>query len=402
MSAPAIRLTRIYGFLFAAIFLFYGVLAAAQGDPMELRSTADYTYGQLMNFRLAATNVGQIETVTLFFRINASPDSFSVEVPVESDSQDEFGFALDLTQTRLPPFSSITYWWQLARVDGSPVRIPEQVVSYVDDQFTWRQLITTEEQGGGSVRIHWTGEDDALGEKARDIIFEMLPEIGRLIPIERIVPFDVFIYPSTSDLGAAMRLTGRDFQPGQTYPDLGVVLVTVLNPDTAENELRGELSRGLTDLLLYQALNQFAYNLPPWLNRGLAGAVRGQQDILLQDALRSAIIDGTTIPIDVLCGGAVVDDNVAVAQSESLLAFILTNYGETAVRELVTSFAAGNDCPLALRNSIQLTPQQLEAAWLRANSGNQNTRALAEIAVWLGLVLAGFGLAALLLLRPRH
>ena len=37
----------------------------------------------------------------------------------------------------------------------------------------------------------------------------------------------------------------------------------------AETELRHELSRGLVDLLLFQALGQFVYNLPPWLNLSL-------------------------------------------------------------------------------------------------------------------------------------
>lgn len=401
MNTHSIHFTRVYGLVFAVIVLLAINIVEAQDNQMELRSTADYVYGQTMNFRLAAANVGDVDSVTLYFRIGGSPDSFSVDVPIEAGNEGEYGFPLDLTQTRLPPFSSITYWWQLGRADGSTIRIPEQVISYVDDQFVWHQLVTTDEQGGGSVRIHWTGDDDSLGETARDIIFEMLPEISRIVPIDRIIPFDVYIYPSTSDLGAAMRLTGRDYAPGQTYPDLGVVLVTVVNQGTAEAELRSELSRGLTDLLLYQSLNQFAYNLPPWINRGLAGTVRGTEDIVLDDEIRSAINAGSTVPIEEFCAGVAMDNNIAMGQAESLMDFLLANYGETAVRELVTSFAAGNDCATALRVATQLTPQQLEAAWLRANSGSQNTRTLAEVAIWLGLVLAGFGLAALLLLRPR-
>src|SRR5690606_3992751 len=142
----------------------------------------------------------------------------------------------------------------------------------------WRQLVVTDEQGGGSVRIHWTGDEESLGDQARNITFEMLPKIGRMAPLEEIVPFDVYIYPSTADLGAALRLAGRDYSPGMTYPDLGVVLVTVVNPETAEAELRQGLSRGLVDLLLYQGLNQYAYNLPPWLSHGIAGVVRGRRD----------------------------------------------------------------------------------------------------------------------------
>lgn len=375
---------------------------SAQDGQFELRSTADYIYGQSMNFHLAAGNVGDIKSVTLFIRLGASPDSFAVDVPFEPGEVLDLSYALDLSQTRLPPFGSITYWWQLEREVGSPLRVPEQVISYVDDQFSWRQIVTTDEQGGGSVRIHWTGESETLGAQARDIVFEMLPKIGRLIPIEQIIPFDVYIYPSSSDLGSALRLAGREFVPGQTYPDLGVVLVTVVNPETAEAELRDGLSRGLVDLLLYQSLNQFSYRIPPWVNHGIAGVVSGQNDMVLQDVLRSAIRAETTIPLDEFCNGMGVDSDLAISQSHSLIAYIIANYGESAVQKLVTSYAEGNDCSTTLTRSIQLTPSQLERAWLRINSSSQNTRAVAEIAVWLAFVLAGFGLSGLLLLRPRR
>ncbi|HMT19962.1 MAG TPA: hypothetical protein PKE20_01740, partial [Promineifilum sp.] len=278
-------------------FLPLWAVAAMQDGSVELRSSVDYVYGQTMNFNLAAGNVGDIRSVRLFFRLGSSPDSFSVDVPVTPDAQIEVTYSLDLTQTRLPPFSSITYWWELDRADDSPLRVPEQVVSYVDDRFTWQQLVVTDEQGGGSVRIHWTGEEGSMGEQVQDTVFEMLPKIGRMAPLERIIPFDVYIYPSTSDLGAALRLAGREYSPGATYPDLGVVLVTVVNQETAELELRQGMSRGLVDLLLYQGLNQYAYNLPPWVSRGIAGVVRGRRDAALDDALRSAVDNGTTIAV---------------------------------------------------------------------------------------------------------
>jgi hypothetical protein len=375
---------------------------AAQDEPVELRSSADYVYGQMMNFNLSVTNVDDVEAVALFFRLGTSPDTFSVDVPLTAGPEINLTYPLDLTQTRLQPFSSVTYWWEIEREVGSPLRVPEQVLSYVDDQFVWRQLSTTDPQGGGSIRIHWTGDDEQVGELARDLTFEMTADVSRLIPLERIIPFDVYIYPSTSDLGAALRLAGRDYQPGQTYPDLGVVLATLVNPATAETELRAELSRGLVDLLLYQALGRSAYDLPPWLGRGLAGYVRGQRDVVLEDALRAAIVDDSSIAVADLCDGMAVEDDLAIAQSEALIAHIVENYGEAAVRDLVAAFAEGNNCAGALRRAIQLSPEQLQSSWLRASRSDQGSRAVAEIAVWLALVLAGFGLAALLLFRPRR
>ncbi len=376
-----------------------GVAAAQEGGVV--RSTADYVYGQTMRFHLSAADIGEVRSITLFFRLGASPDSFAVAIDVPSDPVIEVSYALDLTQTRLPPFSAITYWWELERVDDTLI-VPEQIISYTDDQFNWSQLVETDEAGGGSVRIHWTGEGTELGEEARDLVFEMLPRIGPLLPLEQVLPFDVYIYPSTADLGAALRLAGRDFQPGQTYPDLGVVLATVVNLRTAEAELRHELSRGLVDLLLFQGLGQFAYNLPPWLNRGLAGAVRGAADAPRDDALRAAVSSATTLPVAELCAGRPIDSDLAAAQSEALLSFIATTYGDAAVRQLVAAFAEGADCPTALQSALQLSPEQLEAAWLRSLRSGEGGRSAAELAVWIGLALAGFGLAGLLLIRPRR
>ncbi len=378
------------------------VSVPAQDDQMQLRSSADYIYGQSMRFNLDGANVGAIDSVEVFFRLGTSSESYFTEVPVAAGETFSASYTLDLTQVRLPPFGSVTYWWEINRATGEMVRVPEQIVSYVDDQFTWRQLSATDEEGGGSIRIHWTGDSETLGGQAQDIIFEMLPQIGQLIPLEQILPFDVYIYPTSADLRAALRLAGREYQPGQTFPDLGVLFAVVVNQETAESELRHELSRGLVDLTLFQALGQYVYNLPPWLGRGLAGAIRGTRDVVLEDTLRSAIKSDTLLSVADLCNSMPVEDGLAAAQSEALFAFIVATYGESAARDLILAYAAGDDCMSAMRQAIHLTPQQLETGWLRATSSDQTDRLLAEIGVWLSLVLAGFGLAILMLWRPRR
>ena len=374
--------------------------AAAQDEASVVRSSADYVYGQTMRFHLDATGIGPVESITLFFRLGASPDSYAVDLPVPEGGVIDVSHSLDLTQTRLPPFTALTYWWEIERPDDT-LQVPEQIITYVDDQFSWSQLVETDEAGGGSIRFHWTGEGAALGEEARDLVFDMLPPIGRLVPLDQILPFDVYLYPSTADLSAALRLAGRDYQPGQTFPDLGVVLTTVVNPETAEAELRQGLSRGLVDLLLFQGLGQFTYNVPPWLNHGIAGTVRGAPDATRDNALRAALSAGATLPVAELCAGLPIDTDLAAGQSEALVAYIAATYGDVAMRELVTTFAGGADCPAALRQTLQLSPEQLEAAWLRSLRTGQGSRSAAELAVWLVLVAAGFGLAGLLLFRPR-
>lgn len=257
--------------LLGVLLLLAVAPARARQEGGIVRSTGDYVYGQTMRFHLSASDIGPVQAITLYFRLGASADSFAVAIDVPSGPVIDVSYALDLTQMRLPPFIAVTYWWALER-DEDTLLVPEQIISYTDDQFNWSQLVETDEVGGGSVRVHWTGEGTAVGERARDLVFEMLPRLAPLLPVERVLPFDVYIYPSTADLGAALRLAGRGFQPGQTYPELGVVLATVVNPETADSELRPDLARGLVDLLLFQGLGQSAYRVPPWLTHGLAGA----------------------------------------------------------------------------------------------------------------------------------
>lgn len=371
-------------------------------ETTELRSSVDYSFGQVMRFNLAASGVGDIEAVTLFFRVGTSPDSFAVEVPIEAGQRVETSYVLDLTQTRLPPFAPITYWWVVQRTDGSAVRVPEQVLSYVDDQFNWRQVVQTDEMAGGSIRVHYTGEDETLGEQAMSITLDMLQRIGPRLPLDMVLPFDVYIYPSSADLGAALRLAGREYEPGETYPDLGVILAVVVNPETAELELRKEISRGLVDLLLYQAMGSDAADIPAWLRQGLIASLQGTDDPATKDLLQTGVVAGTIRPLSELCAAEEVLTDLDVAQSNSVVNFIVTAYGADSLRKLTRAFADGNDCATAFVNVFSMSPDQFGETWLRAESGVTGERPTAAYAVWGVLLIGGFGLAALLMRRPRR
>ncbi|MFO7662272.1 MAG: peptidase MA family metallohydrolase [Chloroflexota bacterium] len=401
MSIWSLRLVRIwiFGFTLGLSFVFISPVVA-QVEQTELRSTAEYSYGQSMRFNLDARNVGDVNKITLYFRLGTSPDSYAVKVPFAPGNEIEASYALDLTQTRLPPFGAITYWWELERADNSTLGAPAQVMNYVDDQFSWRQIRVIDELGGGSVRIHWTGEDESLGEQARTIALEMLPAIGRLLPLDYILPFDIYIYPSSADLSAALRLAGREYEVGQSYPDLGVVLVTVVNPRTADTELRQELSRGLVDLMLYQAVGQFASRVPAWLTTGLSRVVEGQADPLLINSLNAAVANGTTLPLPEFCVISTIDSDLAIAQSEALVAYIVEGYGEKSLRDLIIFFADGADCPSAFQTILSTSPEQMEPAYLLSIKQSSDQPSSMTILLWIGLIGAGFGLAALLVLRP--
>lgn len=380
-------------------------VAAVQDDETELRSEADYVYGQSLEFRLLARNLGPVQGVTLFFRPHASIDSFAVEIPVDSAGQVDASYTLDLTQNRLPPFSTVSYWWELQRPDGDSFRVPEQTISYVDDQFSWQWSTRTDPTSGGSVSAYWTGPSADLGDRALDMVGLMLPEIGSLLPLQEVQPFNLFIYPSSADLASAMRLAGLDWQPGQSYPELGVALLTVVNEGTAQQELADGLSRELTSLLMHQALGDSADRVPRWIRAGLQLGALPVPESELEAAIAAAEADGRTIPFATLCETFPDEGDevpIAQAQSESMLRFIGTEFGPERAGLLITAFANGESCEAAVRTTLQLSPEELEQMWVRRDV-EETTISGPWLAAVVGLlIIAGLGVAALLVWRPRR
>ncbi|MEZ4516929.1 MAG: peptidase MA family metallohydrolase [Chloroflexota bacterium] len=371
----------------------------------QLQSTADYAYGQAMRFHLRASNLGEVARVTLYFRPHTSTDAYSVEIPIQPGEDIDVSYSLDLTQTKLPPFSSVAYWWELERADGATLRVPERTISYVDDQFSWQWLSKADPEGGGVVNIQWTGENPAVGDAAFDTVLDVLDRLAPFISLEEVQPFSVFIYPSSADLGSAMRLAGQEWQPGQTYPELGVALVTVVNEATAEEELATGIGREVTDLLLYQAYGEAYKNIPQWLRSGLSGVAAGETDARSAALLADAVESGETISLAQLCEGFPTGEAEAVlaqAESGALVAAIADKYGADSINELAARFVGGDTCEAAFDAVLQSSPSAVEQSWLQGyKTADPRQSQISQAIIWVLLILGGFGVAALLVLRPK-
>ncbi|MCA9957225.1 MAG: hypothetical protein KC434_21000, partial [Anaerolineales bacterium] len=209
---------------------------------------------------------------------------------------------------------------------GETIVVPEETFVYEDDRFTWRVL------EAGDVIVHWTGNDADLGQLAADIVAESRQTLDAILPQTAVSPLNLYIYPSTADLRSGLRLAGRDWQAGHTDPDLGVLLVTAVNPLTAAADLAQTIPHELTHLRLYQLKS--GRELPLWYEEGLAMLAEGSLGDA--DLLATAVAEQTTLPVRDLClafpeeEGAV---DLALAQSASLLAYIRMQFGDQALRQ---------------------------------------------------------------------
>lgn len=354
------------------------------------QSQADYEFGKALHFSLLAQGSQPISGVTLFFRAADSAATTTVEVEIEPALEIRAEHTVELTQIRLAPFSTITYWWQITDSTGNVLDVPAQTVEYEDDRFDWRELMDDQ------IIIRWTNEEAALGQTALDIVNDTLPRLAGIIPVDLPEPLRIYIYPSASDLQSSLRLTGRDWVGGHTNPELGVILVTAANARTAAAELRQSIPHELTHLVLYQAAGGGYANLPLWFDEGLAAIMENDPDPNKAVILEESVTNGTTIPFSELCTAIPLDGRRAVlayAQSASLIDYIRAEYGNIALNDMVLALADGADCESVSSRVLGISLMALNQDWL-ASISPQSTLAQfwQRAGIWLVLVLAGFGL----------
>ena len=381
----------LWGLLF--VFLSVGGQTAVAQTP-PLTSSAEPTYGQKVTFRLLGQFADEVEQINLFINHAQAATPLSVAVRFTQDAEGQLvaGYDLDPLLAGLPPFAEVRYWWELQTAASQTIQVEEETFIYQDDRFEW-QVLTA-----GDVMVYWTGNDATLGQLTQEIVASSRDFLDDILPQTAVSPLNVYIYPATSDLRAALRLAGRDWQNGHTDPDLGVLLVTAVNPLTALADLNRAIPHELTHLRLYRLAGARA--LPLWYEEGIALLAEGDAG-LEEELLATAVADQTTLPLSILCNNLPTEAperDLAMAQSVSLLRYIQAQFGNQALRQLGTVYLSGEGCEAGLTQTLDRSLAELNVDWLRAQEPQPAWLLfLSQNGLWLLLIVGSFGLFALLL-----
>ncbi len=387
--------------LFLSLSLIDGAVRAQTAES-PFQTDVSYSFGQLLIFRLMGESDGVdgvMERATLFFQAPEFNSTYvgKMEVVTETAVGFQVLHEVDLSVVRLAPFTTMTYWWVLETVDGSEIRTPEQNFVYVDNQFEWQNLAQ-----GNSI-VYWTGDGPDLGQIALDVVAEAHTHLQEFVPVPEALPLSIYIYPTSADLRAALRLTGRDWVGAHAAPELGVVLVTAVNVRTAATDLGQSLAHEMLHFYLYQTMPADYERIPVWLNEGVASLVELSPRPAYETVLATAVANQTTIPFHQLCDALPTGDQqilLAYAQSQSLVHYIRAEYGTQKLRDLLATYADGADCQSGTERSLSLSLAELNQAWLRDQQPRSPlSQFLQENGLWFILLLAGLGLTSLLIVR---
>lgn len=347
-------------------FLMLPDLAVAQNDSeSDWHSSADYKFGQVMEFVLSGEPQETVDKVKLFISAPELDNILTADVQFKAGETINAQYAMDLTQVRLAPFTVVTYWWTLEMKPGNEIKIPEERIDYIDDNFVWETV------KHGNVVVHWTGDDPSIGQSALSAANDALPLLTSNIPTSSDNLLRIYVYPRTDDLQAALRLTGRNWIGAHAHPELGVVLVTASNASTANQGLAIDISHELTHLLLYQATGSYYEAIPLWLEEGMATILEPENNDLFDEILQRALESGDTIPIQQLCRSFPSENEellLAYAQSASMVRYIQGEFGNYAPSQLIRAIADGAKCENVTQEVLGLSMAELSEEWIERNA----------------------------------
>ena len=306
----------------------------------------------------------------------------------------EANWVWDMANASLPPGADVTYWWMIEDDDGNTAETSLETMHFDDDRFTWRSL-TSAVGEGGSIMLYWYNGSDSFAQELMDTCEEGLASLTQDIGTHPEKPIEIYVYQSTGDLRGAM-VFSQEWTGGVAFIDFGIIVITI-SPSQLEWG-KGALVHELTHLVVHQATFSPYGQLPLWLDEGLATNSEGELDSDLQASLNKAISEGTLISVRTLCSpfSAYTDKaRLSYAESYSLVKYLLDNYGQDEMLDLLTTLKQGSTYDEALAEVYGFDIDGLDAGWRATLTGSVAlARQGGARPVWVG-VLAAFGAGVL-------
>ncbi len=369
-----------------AIWTVYPARAQAQ----FVESWADYRFGERITFYAKVRSSAFIDTAHVFFQAHA--DTRTVVGEAQIQAQEEGLYLLSYTHLladyHLRAFSQVDFRWEVVISNGEKVNSPAYEFFYEDNRYEWNSL---EEN---PFRVHWFEGDVPYAQSIIDAAEKGFFQAQTLLPIPKPQFMEIYIYPDSNSLQAALQPGSRDWVAGHAEPDLGVIVAALPSGPDQVILIQQRIPHELMHILLYQYMGSGYDNLPVWLSEGLASLTElypnADYDLLLKDAVERKAL----IPMAALCQTFPRDASnalLAYAQATSFTRYLHGVYGVSGMQDLVAAYANGLSCERGVQKALGRSLSQLERNWRsEALAEDMTAAAFDNLRPWwilLGVVL---------------
>ncbi len=350
--------------LVASLFLALpGPATVRAVDGLQvLESRVEVDFPMRVNFSLSATGDTDITDIRLHYTVDQMSRAeviSEVSLKFEPATLVDVEWGWDMRKTGgMPPGSNVSYWWTVEDAGGERIETEPTVVQVDDVRYPWRSL------SEGLLTLYWYSGEESFARELMDTAQQALVRLASYTGAELESPADIYIYAKPEDLLGAM-IFPQEWTGGVAYTRFSTIAIGI-SPDSLDWGKRA-MTHELTHLVIHQVVFNPYNDLPTWLSEGLAMYAEGSLEPVFVNLLVQAINEERLITVRSLSSpfSAYAEESVlAYAQSYSLLDFIINNYGQSQMLELLSTFREGSGYDEALQKVYGLDMDGLNELWL--------------------------------------
>ncbi len=333
----------------------------AQSNLKILQSSAEADFPKRLTFNLSAESNVDIVDIRLSYTVDrtgfadVTSEAYVEFVP---DTKVDVDWTLEMLKIGgLPTGASVRYWWTVKDKNGNKVQTAPATVPFNDNRYRWRSL--TE----GQVTLHWYEGDDTFAEELMSAAQQAIDRLAEDTGAHLEKPVDIYVYANTTALQGAM-IYPAEWTGGVAFPRFGIISIGIayINLGWGKSAITHEMAH----LVVHQmTLNPYS-GLPVWLDEGLAVYAEGLLSPQYSSRLYDAVKEDRLLSVRSLCSPFSAYSETATlsyAESYSLVEFLINQYGQAKMLELLNTFQQGSTYDAALEKVYGFDTEGLDALW---------------------------------------
>jgi len=356
---------RIILMISALFLLFSPSTVAAVDGIVVIDMDVDINFPNQAVFTIEAESYVDIVDVRLYYQV----DRMNYAEVVSEGWADftpanvvEANWVWDMRNSSLPPGAEVIYWWMVEDAGGNRFETSPEIMHFDDERYSWHSLNSTMPLGG-ELSLFWYAGDSTFAQELMDACEEGLTRSTQDIGTYPEEPIEIYIYASTVDLKGAM-IFPQEWTGGVAFTAFSTIAIGISPSEL--NWGKSALVHELMHLVVHQATFGPYGQLPLWLDEGLAMYSEGELDPTLRSYLEEAISKDELISVRSLCSpfSAYSEKaSLSYAQSYSLVVYLMDNYGQDSMLDLLTILKQGSTYDEALTEVYGFDIDGLDARW---------------------------------------
>jgi hypothetical protein len=365
---------RIALIVSAFLLLLSPSLVVAENGIAVINSGVETNFPSQAVFTVEAESYADIVDVRLHYQVDKMNYARVVSegwADFTPATKIEASWAWDMRKASLPPGAEVTYWWTIEDAAGNRFETSHEVTHFDDERYHWQSLTGSgffeksqiSQNGDAELTIFWYEGDELFAQELMNACERGLARLTEDIGTYPGRPIKIYVYASVEDLQGAM-IFPQEWTGGAAFTEFSIIVIGI--PPSNLDWGKRALVHELTHLVVHQATFSPYAELPTWVDEGLAMYNEGELDPALSPYLQRAIFEDKLISVRSLCSPFSAEPEKAYlsyAQSYSLVEYLLDNYGQGKMLNLLTLLKQGNTYDGALAEVYGFDIDGLDAGW---------------------------------------